>query len=243
MGGNVSRPRTAEDFATIRARLDEPITVTVYSMLYAAHAARCSAPLAALVRVCPVSTGGRAGARLLRSIPGSRAGSRWWGPLDSARRRRVGRHGEKRRKIGDQCAQWRHRRQLIILARQLRPSARPRPVFGTPHQPRDQRIKSDLTRRRHQMRLVHHHRAKAPLEQMARPAEASVDGPGVAPVRFGKGRSQPVHVRGRRDQADVIGHQAIGPNCCAGAPRRSAGERSDNRRLRKTQARAGYRAG
>jgi hypothetical protein len=70
------------------------------------------------------------------------------------------------------------------------------------------------------MRLVHHHRTKATLEQMARPPEPSVDRPGVAPVRFGKGRPQPVRVRRRHDQVDVIGHRAIGPHCCTGAPRR-----------------------
>ena len=55
---------------------------------------------------------------------------------------------------------------------------------------------------------------------MARPPEASVDRPGVAPVRFGKGRPQPVRVRRRHDQVDVIGHQTIGPDRCVGAPRR-----------------------
>jgi hypothetical protein len=70
------------------------------------------------------------------------------------------------------------------------------------------------------MRLVHHHRPKAALEQMARPTEASVDGPDVATVRFGKGRPYPVRVRRRHNQVDVTGHQAIGPDRCAGAPSR-----------------------
>ena len=51
------------------------------------------------------------------------------------------------------------------------------------------------------------------------PAEASVDRPGVAPVRSGKGRPQPVRVRWRHDQVGVMGHQTISPHCCAGAPR------------------------
>jgi hypothetical protein len=46
------------------------------------------------------------------------------GTLDPGRRR-VSRHGEKRREIRDQCAQRRHRCELVILARELRPSARP----------------------------------------------------------------------------------------------------------------------
>ena len=66
-------------------------------------------------------------------------------PLDPGRRRRVGRHGEKRRKIGDQGAQRRRRCELVILARELRPSARPWPVLATAHQPRDHRIESDVT--------------------------------------------------------------------------------------------------
>ena len=41
---------------------------------------------------------------------------------------------------------------------------------------------------------------------MARPSEPNVDRPRVAPVRFGKGRPQPVRVRRRQDQVDVIGH-------------------------------------
>jgi hypothetical protein len=58
-------------------------------------------------------------------------------------------------------------------------------------------IEGDVTGRRQQMRLVHHHRPKATLEEMAYPPEASVDRSGVAPVRFGKGRPQPVRVRWR----------------------------------------------
>jgi hypothetical protein len=86
------------------------------------------------------------------------------GPLDPARRRRISRHCEKRRKIGHQCAQRRHRCEFVILARELRTRARPWPVIGTAHQPRDDWIESDVTGRRQQMRLVHHHRSKATLE-------------------------------------------------------------------------------
>ena len=48
-------------------------------------------------------------------------------PLDPGRRR-VRRHGEKCGKIGNQCAQRRHRCELVILARELRPRARPWPA-------------------------------------------------------------------------------------------------------------------
>jgi hypothetical protein len=55
---------------------------------------------------------------------------------------------------------------------------------------------------------------------MARPVEPRVDGPGVAPVRFGKGGPQPILVRRRQDQVDMIGHQAISPDLRIGATRR-----------------------
>jgi hypothetical protein len=45
--------------------------------------------------------------------------------------------------------------------------ARPWPVLGTAHQPRDHRIEHDVTRRRQRVRLVDHHRAEAALGQMA----------------------------------------------------------------------------
>ncbi len=86
------------------------------------------------------------------------------GPFNSGRHRRVDRHREKPGKIGDQRVQWRDRRQLIMLAREMSAGARPWPVFGTGHQPRDHRIKSDVTRCRQQMRLVHHHCAEAALK-------------------------------------------------------------------------------
>ena len=65
---------------------------------------------------------------------------------------------------------------------------------------------------------------KATLEQMARPSEASADGPGVAPVRFVKVARNPsvsggVTPNGHDWQVDVIGHQAIGPESCAGSAR------------------------
>jgi hypothetical protein len=180
--------------------------VTVYSRFHS------SCPCCA---VSPSSRGFGPGLRGAKGRPSRRSsiaihsglpsGRPMVGPLDPGRRRRVGRHREKRRKTGDQRAQRRHRCELVILARELRPGGRPWPVFGTAHQPRDHRIESDVTRGRQQMRLVHHHRAKATLEQMARPPEASVDGAGVAPVRFGKSCPQPIRARRRRDQVGMIG--------------------------------------
>ena len=49
-------------------------------------------------------------------------------------------------------------------------------------------------------------RAMAGLEQVPRPAEPRVDGPRVAPVRFGKRRPQPVAAGWRHDQMGMIGH-------------------------------------
>ena len=178
---------------------------------------RCLAPLAALGRVCGVPKGGRAVARASRSIPASRraADSGRARSGSSSPRRSAWREAPRNR---DQCAQRRHRCKLVILARKLRPSARPWPVFRTAHQPRDHRIEDVTGRRQH--RPVHHYRPKACLEQMARPPEPSVDRLSVAPVRFGKGRPQPLRVRRRaRWQVDVIGHQAIGPDWGAGASR------------------------
>jgi len=118
-------------------------------------------------------------------------------PLDPSRRRGIGRCGEKGSKIGDQRAQRRHRCQLAILAHEMRAGARPWPVPGTAHQPRDHSIERDVACRCQQVRLVHHHRAEAALEKMAGPPEPRVDGPGVAAVRFGKGLLQPILVRRR----------------------------------------------
>ena len=50
------------------------------------------------------------------------------------------------------------------------------------HQPRDHGIERDVTRRRQEVRLVHHHHGEVALEEMARPAEPRVDRPGVAPA-------------------------------------------------------------
>jgi len=74
------------------------------------------------------------------------------------------------------------------------------------------------------MPLVHYHRPKATLDQMARPPEPSIDRPGVAPGASPKiARDPSASVGGTPSghdrQVDVIGHQAIVPDCCAGAPR------------------------
>jgi hypothetical protein len=149
--------------------------VTVYcTFTVAALAERCPAPLAALGRACLVPKAAEPTLEHLDPFRPPRRASDGEGSLDPGRRRRVSRYGEKRRKIGDQRLRWRHRYQLVILACKLRPGARPWPIFSAAHQPGDHRIKRDVTRRRHQVRLVHHHRPKATLEQMARPPEPSV---------------------------------------------------------------------
>jgi hypothetical protein len=104
------------------------VTVTVYSFTrpFTADAApgRCPGPLAALPRACRVPGGSQAGARAPRSI-------------------RLPHRGQR--------AQRRHYRQLIILACKMGTGARPRPVLGTAHQPRDHRVERDITRRRQQV--------------------------------------------------------------------------------------------
>ena len=141
---------------------------------------------------------GRPSRRLSIAIhPASQAGGRWSGPARSG-------SSSPRRWAWREVLQNRGSARATappLSTRHPRPRAAPGcstwPVFGAAHQPRDRRIERDVTRRRQQMRLVHHHRAKANLEQMARPAEPSVDGLGAAPVRFGEGRPQPVRVRRR----------------------------------------------
>jgi len=50
--------------------------------------------------------------------------------------------------------------------------------------------------------------------------EPGVDGSGVAAVRLGKGRPQPILIRSRHDQVDMVGHQTISPNLGVRASRR-----------------------
>jgi hypothetical protein len=117
----------------------------LFTFTAAALAARCLAPLAALGQVCGVPKGGRAGARASRSIPASRAGGRWWGPArtgSSSPRRSASREVLQNRGSARATALL---LSTLILARELRPSARPWPVFGTAHQPRDHRIERDVT--------------------------------------------------------------------------------------------------
>jgi hypothetical protein len=92
--------------------------------------------------------GGRAGARASRPIPAPERAADGGGPLGPGRRRRVRWHREKRCEVRDQGTQRRRRCELVILARKLHPRARPWPVLGTAHQPRDHRIERDVTDRR-----------------------------------------------------------------------------------------------
>jgi len=85
-------------------------------------------------------------------------------PLDPSRPCGIGRCGEKGRKIGNQRAQRGHRCQLVILAREMRAGARPWPVPGVAHQPRDHWIERDVACRR---------------QQMARPSPPRQSGPGT----------------------------------------------------------------
>jgi hypothetical protein len=120
------------------------ITVTVYFLpvgfTTAALAEACAGPFAASDRLCRVRGGGRAGPRAPRSIPVPERSSDRRRPLDASRSRGVAWRGEKGGKVGKQRTQRRHHFQLVILARQVCASARPRPVFGTAHLPRDHRI-------------------------------------------------------------------------------------------------------
>ena len=157
-------------------------------MLTAAEVpAWCPGPFAAWERGCRVQ--GAAKPPLERRDPfqrPKRSSVRWWAPARSApssRGRSVLPEVQQNR---GSWAQGRRRCPLVILAREMGAGARPWPLPSTAHQPRDCRIKRDVTRDRQEVRLVHHHRAEAGLEQMARPVEPRVDGPGGTAVRFGK---------------------------------------------------------
>ena len=184
------------------------ITVTVYGI--ESHGSRCCRSGRTVHSRLWSGFAGREGAAeppLERRDPFRRAqrSSDRRRPLDPSRRRGIGRCGEKDSKIGDQRAQRRDRCQLVTLAREMRADARPWPVPGMARQPRDHWIERDVACRRQQVRLVHHHRAAATLEKMAGLAEPPVDCPGVAAVRFAKGLPQPIPVRRRHDQMDMIG--------------------------------------
>ena len=107
-------------------------------------------------------------------------------------------------------------RDPVVTSRQMRSRARPRPVPRPLRQSGATRVEFDIAGRCHQVRLIHRRRGETALPQIARPALAQIDPPGIAPVRLGQRRPQAVDVIGHKDQVNMVGHQAIGPDRDAG---------------------------
>ncbi len=74
--------------------------------------------------------------------------------------------------------------QPIILSRQMRSYARPRPIHRLPHQAGSRWIQANIGDRGKQMDLVHNNRSKPALTEMFRPSRPGIDEIRVAPVYF-----------------------------------------------------------
>ena len=72
-------------------------------------------------------------------------------------------------------------------------------------------VKLNIPRRGEQIRLIEHERSKPPLPEVATPALPEVDHPRVSPMCFTNCPPQNVGRLWNRDQVDMIGHQAVGP--------------------------------
>jgi hypothetical protein len=118
---------------------------------------------------CGVPKGGRAGAGALRPIPASQA------PMVGARSIRVVVASVGMARSAAKSGISVRNSATTIVNSSSSPASCARVLDhdqrGTAHQPPGHRIERDVPRRRQQMRLVHNHRAKATLEQMARPSE------------------------------------------------------------------------
>lgn len=71
-----------------------------------------------------------------------------------------------------------------------------------------------------QMDLIHRHRSEPALPQMPGRAHPRVHIAGIAPMQIPEGAAQPIGVRGRQHDMDVVGHQAIAPHLGLRAQRR-----------------------
>jgi hypothetical protein len=73
-----------------------------------------------------------------------------------------------------------------------------------------------------EMRLVHHHRAIAPLPHMPGPFVARVEARRIAPVRIGHALPQPVRIGRDDQQMHMVRHQAPSPDLSLRLLRRHA---------------------
>jgi len=88
--------------------------------------------------------------------------------------------------VGHNFKRRRHAHQGVVAAGEMGRRTRPGPFFGSGHKARAHRIELDIACARQQMRLVHGHRRKTALPQLAAPTLAKIDAPRIAPMRIGK---------------------------------------------------------
>ena len=115
------------------------------------------------------------------------------------------------RESPDPIQKRRNRDQPVILARQMRPQARPPPILGTADEPGADWVQADVAGCGGKMRFVQGHRSEARLEQMSGLARAGIDEARVAPMRLAERAGESVGMRRHEDQMHVVGHQTIGP--------------------------------
>ena len=119
---------------------------------------------------------------------------------------------QERFPVANHCQEWFDFDQTVVAAFQVRLGTAPRPLTRMLHQFRADGIQLHITRRRQQIRLVHDEGSKTSLPQIALPLLAEIDAPRVASMRLADGPPQAILGFRRRNQMDVIGHQAIAPN-------------------------------
>jgi len=80
------------------------------------------------------------------------------------------------------------------------------------------------------MRLVHRHRAEAPLPQMPRHPQPGVDVPGIVAMDMAKSPPEPILVARHGDDVNMVGHQTIAPDRHL-RPRRCFGQQIEIERI------------
>lgn len=95
----------------------------------------------------------------------------------------------------------------------MRAHGRDPPIFRRAHQAGADRVLRDIAYGLPKMVFIHGDGAEPPLPEMARPIVTPVDKVRLLPVRLGEHVAQAVLVAWHDNEMDVIGHQAIGPDC------------------------------
>ena len=112
---------------------------------------------------------------------------------------------------GDEVEQRATLGQTVSAIFEMAARARPWPVTRRGAQPGAHWVSLDIARGE-QVRLIQDAGREPPLPQIAPPALAEVDVVGVAPVGLAQAVRQPRSGLGHKDQVDVVGHQAPGPD-------------------------------